>query len=583
MKRMILAALVGLSGMAFAATERNLNVVDLLVAFDQSAQRWLAENGHGSVEDFAQEQVDRANLCLANSGLTDAFTFRLAGTMVSELDTGALSVPEILINGLQFSAMATGEWRKVWQKRDEVGADLFSFVTGGDDGSGIAGLGYTLATGAGIVASESDGLAAQTADWIRLASDMFCFNVTVVQALAREGDYTFAHEFAHNMGCGHSDAEADKSRFYDFSLGMQFGDYVTVMGYADASHRTAPVFSSPAVTYEGLTTGDADHDNVRTLRDNYKSVAKYRVSKSAPLVEPDPVDPPVVDPPVVEPDPVDPQPQPDTPAEPTVEPVLDFTPTGTFAPAAAINGLAPYCGAVYTAAGEVRGVIQLKIGKENAGKRVSKVSGAITLQTGKKYSLKAADFATGNGLGVREDVVVKGLGTLSLAIGADGFSGSIATPEGTLLVKTAALAGGLAAETALFRMDDVPEVGGFPVLDQCLPNGAEVVSSNGRWQFAKAAKVKYAKVKGSSPVAWELVIDEGRDGLAVNRSGLKLTYAAKTGTFKGGFTLYADVGTEAKPKLKKYKATVTGVVVDGVGYGQAVLKNPAMSWPIEVR
>ena len=30
-----------------------------------------------------------------------------------------------------------------------------------------------------------------------------------------------------------------------------------------------------------------------------------------------------------------------------------------------------------------------------------------------------------------------------------------------------------------------------------------------------------------------------------------------------------------KKKLKKYKAKVTGVVVDGVGYGQATMKKPA--------
>ena len=30
-----------------------------------------------------------------------------------------------------------------------------------------------------------------------------------------------------------------------------------------------------------------------------------------------------------------------------------------------------------------------------------------------------------------------------------------------------------------------------------------------------------------------------------------------------------------KKKLKKYKANVTGVVLDGVGYGQATIKKPA--------
>ena len=50
-------------------------------------------------------------------------------------------------------------------------------------------------------------------------------------------------------------------------------------------------------------------------------------------------------------------------------------------------------------------------------------------------------------------------------------------------------------------------------------------------------------------------------------TAMKLTYTAKSGTFKGSF------------KLGKAKATVNGVVVDGKGYGSAVVKGAA---PAEV-
>ena len=68
------------------------------------------------------------------------------------------------------------------------------------------------------------------------------------------------------------------------------------------------------------------------------------------------------------------------------------------------------------------------------------------------------------------------------------------------------------------------------------------------------------------------------DGLAVAVNGkkwtvqsdkelsLKLTYAAKTGSFKGSF------------KLGGRKATVNGVVVDGSGYGSAVVKGYGSSF-----
>ena len=54
-----------------------------------------------------------------------------------------------------------------------------------------------------------------------------------------------------------------------------------------------------------------------------------------------------------------------------------------------------------------------------------------------------------------------------------------------------------------------------------------------------------------------------------NVSGLKLTYTAKTGLFKGSFTVYAVKGG----KLVKNKFNVFGAVTDGIGYGTAVLKG----------
>lgn len=54
-----------------------------------------------------------------------------------------------------------------------------------------------------------------------------------------------------------------------------------------------------------------------------------------------------------------------------------------------------------------------------------------------------------------------------------------------------------------------------------------------------------------------------------NPSGLKLTYKAKDGTFKGSFKAYADVN--GRPKATT--VNVTGVLVEGVGYGAATIKK----------
>jgi len=71
---------------------------------------------------------------------------------------------------------------------------------------------------------------------------------------------------------------------------------------------------------------------------------------------------------------------------------------------------------------------------------------------------------------------------------------------------------------------------------------------------AKAGKVQLAK-DGSVDVA----------KLLENPSALKLTYTAKTGSFKA----YSEV----RGKPKGVTVNVVGVLVDGIGYGAATIKK----------
>ena len=98
-----------------------------------------------------------------------------------------------------------------------------------------------------------------------------------------------------------------------------------------------------------------------------------------------------------------------------------------------------------------------------------------------------------------------------------------------------------------------------------LPDGVEVAVLGDKWALPKAGKV--ALVKGA-----QAANEVDTNKFLLNPSGLKLSYAAKKGTFKGSFALYQDVSA-GKPKLKKVSATVNGVVVDGIGYGSAVIKK----------
>lgn len=122
-----------------------------------------------------------------------------------------------------------------------------------------------------------------------------------------------------------------------------------------------------------------------------------------------------------------------------------------------------------------------------------------------------------------------------------------------------AVSSGSLTGTKTFVMDDFFEdIGGE---DSFSPNGTEIEMSGTRWKVPRADGVRFSKDDG-----W--YVSDDRD--YGNPAGLKLAYAAKTGTFKGSFKVFAETD---EGKSKRYMATVTGVVVDGVGYGTATIKK----------
>ena len=82
---------------------------------------------------------------------------------------------------------------------------------------------------------------------------------------------------------------------------------------------------------------------------------------------------------------------------------------------------------------------------------------------------------------------------------------------------------------------------------------------------AKAGKLKYVILNKNDGLAGTLA------PTGSNIAGLKLTYAPKTQTFKGSFKVW--LLDESKGKLKSASVKVTGVVVDGTGYGEVTYKK----------
>ena len=175
---------------------------------------------------------------------------------------------------------------------------------------------------------------------------------------------------------------------------------------------------------------------------------------------------------------------------------------------------------------------------------------------------------------------------MEIAIGGDKFAGSM----GDYHVQSGDVGGAWTASSATVdvAIDSVSMFSGM-VIDSLLPAGEVATVSKGKWSFAKAASVKWAKPKKDAALP-EIYDEASGKGLIIdvakgktNLSGLKLTYTPKTGMFKGSFKVYALQGEGKQRKLKSYTVNVNGAVVGGVGYGMATCKKPALAWPVTVR
>lgn len=119
-----------------------------------------------------------------------------------------------------------------------------------------------------------------------------------------------------------------------------------------------------------------------------------------------------------------------------------------------------------------------------------------------------------------------------------------------------------------FRLDanSLPAtIGGMSVLGEYLPIEVAAPFAGNKFAVAKANKIKVNRADGKVESV----------GGTDNDAGLKLTYTAKSGAFKGSFSIYTKSGS----KLKKVKVTVNGGIVNGLGYGSAVIKGLG-SFPI---
>ena len=543
--------------------------VDVLVAYDLSAQRWLSNNGKGTPSAYAQRKVDEMNACLANSRI-DEFRFRLVGTVSISEDAsqrldywGYVDMDAVLASLVndEGRVVARGEWARITDARETLGADVVSVLV--DAGLyGNVGMGYSLEDGWGTNFSQTPSRILAFGDWA----------YSVCSIAVADEDHSMLHEIGHNMGCGHPDGSC--ASYYAMELGPQLFSYssgyytwiggegyYTIMGYNFGGLRVdksfdfndrfteLPYFSSPLLTYYGVPLGTAANDNRRTLLQTYSYVAQYRAAKLASGADPVTSDAGL--------------------------PTRVFQ--TQFNPAKAYNGVAPYVGAAYSA-DTPAAIVRLRCAKAatrglHAG--TSRVSAVVTGLDGKQKRSSSAYVVCD--YDAMTSLTVNGWGTLSLTLGGEGFVGSLGSG---LTVRTASAGGDWPHARAVVDVDFVSGTA-LPsgTLTDLLPTGSRAESftlANGRWNFAPAAAVKYAKTGETY----------GLQGLSdprkTNLSAMRLTYDSRKGTFRGSFKVYVLETAGTRPRLLKHTARVTGIVVGGLGFGRAEIRNVG-TFPVSIR
>lgn len=557
----IKALAILISVLCMASKSWSVETVDIQVAYDTSSLAWLAADGR-TPQAFAEAQVEKMNLVVSNSGLQSSFLFRLAGVYQGAFDCSAMSLSSILAAATEG---AGAEWKALRSARDAAAADIVLMLV--DPVHASSQVGDSIAMQPMVNGVRQWGLSfPQAAAWL----EWFAPRAYGVCAIgAADAGYTMAHEAGHIMGAGHSEllnpaVFGPGPQLFKYSAAYMYqsadgGLYSTVMGYpttgyADGgSYEVLPYFSSPDVRnpYTGEILGDATHDNVSTLRETCSKVAAFRKAKSGGGGRERP--------------------------QPAPAPDVSFAKTQ-------ING-------VLVSDGNLAGLVQFTVAKTAKG--YSKVSGFIMELDGKKKAFKAVKLPVskdGDLAVVESDFEVKGKDAVLHA----RLASDCTISEGSfgLGVQVVASAWGeLSSDRPHFRIEDaVPvTIGGVPVLNDVtigdtsyhlIPDGEgePIVVNGGRWTVpAKSASVKFKRNKETKES--ELVIDTGADGSKTNMSALKLTYAQKTGSFKGSFTIFADMGG----KLKKLKFTVTGIVAGGQGVGIAVCKQANLTLNVSVR
>lgn len=239
------------------------SIIQVLVAFTPATRNRWGLNGI----------LSRINTAIAEAN--QAFTRSQINTQLRLVHIVEVNYGESGDMGLDLSRIAgkaDGYMDEIHGVRDLYKADMVSLM---------------------IESSQYCGIAYQM---LSLSNAFEVYAFSVVSTDCAVGNYSFAHELAHNMGAAHDRNNAGGTPIYPYAYGYWIpngsGGYLgrTIMAYnCPISCPRIQNFSNPNVLYNGVPTGISYQvnpsqaaDNARTINENKLTVSNWRVSGNLP-------------------------------------------------------------------------------------------------------------------------------------------------------------------------------------------------------------------------------------------------------------------------------------------------------------
>ena len=202
-------------------------------------------------------RFDVANQVLRNSQINASF--RMVRTQEAQ-------APDDTDNTQMLDAIRTSTpW--VQTLRDQVGADLVTFVREYNAGNNSCGVAYIPP---GNYAAAGDLMYSVVSDG-SLPTGYYCEATTL------------AHELGHNLGAQHNHEQDATGGLFPYSYGYRnfSAQFYDVMAYGPDANQRFWTFSNPQVQCKGLPCGVADYADVaRTLRLTMPIAAGFRATKT---------------------------------------------------------------------------------------------------------------------------------------------------------------------------------------------------------------------------------------------------------------------------------------------------------------